>query len=227
MDYWKHYVDEDCHNHTGLDLHEGGVGLGHKPGEDVPLYRAGLGEFSTSYFARVAAEWIVQHARLSPQPFFLYLAFQGVHSANNKFVQAPSDAIARFASISPHHTCGQYTRTGTSSCTAAAMRKSFAANTHVLDSAVGTVVAALKSARVYETTLLVFSSDNGGPTDGADANMASNFPLRGSKAGYYEGGVRAVGLVHGYGLSRRGYVNTRLHHVSDWVRLVWSRSCDN
>ena len=40
---------------------------------------------------------------------------------------------------------------------------------------------------------------------------------RGSKGGYFEGGLRAVGLLHGHGLSRTGYVNDRLFHVADWM----------
>ena len=40
----------------------------------------------------------------------------------------------------------------------------------------------------------------GGPTDGADNNNMNNFPLRGCKGGYFDGGMRAVGLVHGAGL---------------------------
>ena len=35
MDYWKHYEDEDDDGHAGLDLHQGGVGLGLPPGKGL------------------------------------------------------------------------------------------------------------------------------------------------------------------------------------------------
>lgn len=54
-----------------------------------------------------------------------------------------------------------------------------------------------------------------GPTDGADNNNMNNFPLRGCKGGYFEGGVRGVGLLHGYGLWKTGIVSEQLHHVND------------
>jgi len=65
----------------------------------------------------------------------------------------------------------------------------------------------------------VLSTDNGGPTDGADNNNMNNFPLRGCKGGYFDGGMRAVGLVHGAGLDPAvvGTVSNALHHVTDWV----------
>jgi len=31
---------------------------------------------------------------------------------------------------------------------------------------------------MYENSLIVLSTDNGGPTDGADANNMNNFPVR-------------------------------------------------
>ena len=64
-----------------------------------------------------------------------------------------------------------------------------------LDDAVGGVVAALAAARMANDTLLVFSTDNGGPTNGSNGNNANNWPLRGCKGGYFEGGVRGVGLI--------------------------------
>ena len=62
----------------------------------------------------------------------------------------------------------------------------------------------------------------GSPTDGADHNNGNNFPLRGCKGGYFEGGVRAVGLVHGAGLWRTGIVSEDMHHVNDWLPTLLS-----
>lgn len=56
--------------------------------------------------------------------------------------------------------------------------------------------------------------DNGGNIN----RGASNFPLRGEKGCLYEGGIRAVGFVHGMllGKERVGSVSRELMHVSDW-----------
>jgi arylsulfatase A-like enzyme len=50
----------------------------------------------------------------------------------------------------------------------------------------------------------------------------NNFPLRGCKGGYYEGGVRGVGLIHGVGLGRTGVVSDGMHHVNDWMPTLLS-----
>ena len=47
-----------------------------------------------------------------------------------------------------------------------------------LDDGVGKVVKALKDTGMYSNSIIVFSTDNGGPTHGYDGNMASNWPLR-------------------------------------------------
>merc|ERR1711871_1731266 len=87
-DYWKHYSTGHFDGESPLDLHQGGVGLGLRPGEDEPLYNTS-GQYSTELYAKVASKWIEEHDQSSPM--FLYLAFQGAHSANNKHVQAPDD----------------------------------------------------------------------------------------------------------------------------------------
>merc|ERR1712070_486779 len=66
-------------------------------------------------------------------------------------------------------------------------------------------------------TLIFFSTDNGGPAQGFNNNMASNWPLRGMKRTLWEGGVRGVGLVAGAGLQKKGYVNHELYHAVDWM----------
>jgi len=66
-----------------------------------------------------------------------------------------------------------------------------------MDDGIGDIVRALQRASMWDNTLLVFSSDNGGPTDGTDDNMNNNFPLRGCKGGYFEGGLRVPAFLTG------------------------------
>ena len=47
-----------------------------------------------------------------------------------------------------------------------------------LDDSVGNVTRALYERGMLNNTIIVFSTDNGGPADGYDHNDASNWPLR-------------------------------------------------
>jgi arylsulfatase A-like enzyme len=59
-----------------------------------------------------------------------------------------------------------------------------------MDEVVGNITNAIKAkgAAVWENTLVVMSSDNGGPVDLAE-NAANNWPKRGGKYSLFEGGV--------------------------------------
>lgn len=48
----------------------------------------------------------------------------------------------------------------------------------VLDDSVANVTAALRDSGMYDNTVLIFTTDNGGPVDGFSLNYASNYPLR-------------------------------------------------
>ena len=226
MDYWAHY-DDLSFGEKALDLHRADG----QPGLPAPV-RNTTGRYSTTMFASKATEWIGDHPR--GRPMFLYLAFQSMHSANNKFLQAPPEYLERFDHLAAS-TCGQYQLSA--NCTPGAQRKSVAAIVSAMDDGVGDVVAALAAAKMTSNTLLIFSkgsricpalfwvlrraalcsgTDNGGPTNGSNANNANNWPLRGCKGGYFEGGVRGVGLIHGAGLERVGYWNAALFQVVDW-----------
>ena len=67
-----------------------------------------------------------------------------------------------------------------------------------LDAGVGHIVDSLMSVGLYDDSLLLFSTDNGGAVRGF-----SNLPLKGDKEQLYEGGVRGVALVTG-GVIPRG-----------------------
>ncbi|HVK12670.1 MAG TPA: sulfatase [Gemmataceae bacterium] len=121
--------------------------------------------YLTDALAREAAAFI---DRNKSGPFFLYLAFNAVHTP----MQADDERLKKVAGLT-----GQ--------------RKTYAAMMSAMDDAVGTVMAKLKAEKLTENTLVVFFSDNGGPTmKGTTVNGSVNAPLRGSKRTTLEGGVR-------------------------------------
>lgn len=83
-----------------------------------------------------------------------------------------------------------------------------------MDGHVGALSAALQRTGMWASTLIAFSSDNGGPITQA----ANNYPLRGGKHSHFEGGVRVAAFVAGGWLpaARRGAVVDDLIAIEDW-----------
>jgi arylsulfatase A-like enzyme len=118
-------------------------------------------EYLTDALGREAVSFIDRHKK---EPFFLYLSFNAVHSP----LQA-GKYIDRFSSISDEK------------------RRTHAGMLSAMDDQIGNVLSAIRKNNLEEDTLVIFLSDNGGPTPG---NTSSNLPLRGYKAEVWEGGIR-------------------------------------
>ena len=85
-----------------------------------------------------------------------------------------------------------------------------------LDDAVSMMVAALKDKGMWEDTLVVFSSDNGGPL--YIPSGANNHPLKGGKFSDFEGGIRTNAFLSGGYLPPgiRGTRHNGIVSIADW-----------
>ena len=149
-------------------------------------------EYLTDAFAREACGFIDRHVA---DPFFLYLAFNAVHSP----LEASQRYLDRFEGIADPN------------------RRTFAGMLSAMDDAVGDVLATLRRHDLERDTLVIFISDNGGPTS---QTTSSNAPLRGYKAQVYEGGIRVPFAVRWPGRLPAGTVYDRPVSSLDVVPTV-------
>eukprot|EP01084_Bolivina_argentea_P003680 6923_1 len=88
----------------------------------------------------------------------------------------------------------------------------------LLDEIIGNITSKLKqNPAIWNNTLIVFSTDNGGPLD-INHGAGNNNPLRGGKHSVFEGGIRGAAFVSGgyLPLNRRGEIENGMIHISDW-----------
>ncbi|XP_068605317.1 LOW QUALITY PROTEIN: arylsulfatase I-like [Brachionichthys hirsutus] len=147
------------------------------------------GKYSTNLYTQRARKILETHDPAG-KPLFLLLSLQAVHTP----LQTPKSYIYPYRDM------------------ANVARRKFAAMVSTVDEAVRNVTYALRKYGFYRNSVIIFSTDNGAqPFTGG-----SNWPLRGRKGTYWEGGIRGVAFVHSPLLRRRRRVSKALLHITDW-----------
>ncbi|CAB4024043.1 arylsulfatase B-like isoform X1, partial [Paramuricea clavata] len=180
--YFGFWTDtEDYYSHVSYD---NGYGLDLR--RDLQLVYNESGSYSTELFTKEAKTIIKNYD--NKKPLFLYLAHQAVHVGNGDDpLQVPEKYVKQFAGIKD------------------VSRRRFAGMVATIDESLKDLTDALTAKGMMQNTIIVFTTDNGGAAGGYDNSAGSNYPLRGSKNTFWEGGVRGVGFVYSPLLKNKGY----------------------
>lgn len=120
-------------------------------------------EYLTDALADEAVIFMEKNTKAN-RPFFAFLSFNAVHTP----MDAKPEDLEKFPNLTGN-------------------RKIVAAMTLALDRAAGKVLDKLLELGIEENTIVVFTNDNGGPSD---KNASDNLPLSGIKSNHLEGGLR-------------------------------------
>jgi len=149
--------------------------------------------YTTTLLGDEAVRLIEKHD--TAKPLFLYTAFNAPHTP----LQALPEHMKHYGHIQDK------------------TRRTYCAMVHAVDEQIGRIVAALEKCGMSENTLIIFSSDNGGPVNLG----ATNGRLRAGKGSLYEGGVRSPAVVVWRGKLKAGTtVNEPMHIVDLYPTLL-------
>ncbi|MCD6564850.1 MAG: sulfatase [Bacteroidales bacterium] len=135
------------------------------------------GEYLTDRLTEEALNFIEQN---KDQPFFLYLSHYAVHTP----IQAKENIIKKYKEKTIDKEKGH-------------TNAAYAAMIESVDQSLGKLINKLKELDLAKNTIIIFTSDNGG-----NGRITSNYPLRGNKGNFYEGGIRVPLIIKWHGVTK-------------------------
>jgi arylsulfatase A-like enzyme len=160
---------------------------------EVPVERVG---YTTDLLTERAVEFL---KRRRDAPFFLSLNYTAPHWP----WEGPNDeAVSRTLSK------------GIAGFTSGGSLKVYAEMMKSLDAGVGRVLRALEEAGRARTTLVIFTSDNGGE------RFSYNWPFTGKKFELYEGGIRVPAFARWPGRIHAGRTTEQPAITMDWTATI-------
>ncbi len=174
----------------GFEINIAGHHRGSPPGGFFPPYKnpwledGPAGESLTMRLAQETSKFIETHQE---EPFFAMLSFYAVHAP----VQTSKELWQKYREAAPVLPAGQrrFKIDRTLPVRQVQDNPVYAGMVETTDQAVGRVLDTLESCGLKDSTIVIFTSDNGGVSSG-DAYATSNLPLRGGKGRQWEGGIR-------------------------------------
>ena len=150
--------------------------------------------YQDDLFMRRVEEVIANSSATPDAPLFLFWAPHAPHDP----YEVPAAYLEKFAGVDVER------------------RRYYASMVNYLDGNFGRLEAALRDAGRWSDTLIVASSDNGGPVD--SVRGGNNFPLRGGKSSNFEGGIRVTAFAFGGALdpTLAGTSTSELTSIEDW-----------
>eukprot|EP01084_Bolivina_argentea_P048345 89087_1 len=158
------------------------IGEGYDFWNNQQVYFAANNTYSINLYYPNFESIIINYNKTNTgQPLFMYMAFQTVHSP----IENPPQLYKECTDI-PN-----------------TMRKAYCQKMVDLDNTINDMVNLYKKYNLWDDTLLMVTTDNGGMCDWSDninplfVSWGCNMPYRAGKATLFEGGVKGVGFING------------------------------
>lgn len=209
-DYWYHGASGGYPG--GVNCTTTGKGIGNVPTDlsnnTGAIIKPASLKLNGTYNTRLLADEAVRLVEAHPltDPFYMYLAFMAVHDGCTG-----NGAFHKLGKQAPLETVHLYNNTVLDTYKVAGAMYT------EMDTGIQKVVNALHRSQMWNNTVLIFVSDNGGPLD-----HCTNEPLRGGKHTFLEGGVRVMSFISGplIPATRRGTRWTGMAASADWYKVI-------